>query len=586
MSEPNSENDSETVDLLIVGAGPAGLTAGIHALSGGLSIRILEQGSDLADRHESNPSDTVQGIGGAGLYSDGKFSFYPSASALWELPNTTSLRISYSFLANLLATFGASVPAFPDLSHVSSRQIPRDVPAIVTKHYQSLTLEETSRSELTRALSALTSRSTLLRHRLHKLRHTARGFEAIIVTNETNQSQITIRARSVILAVGRFGLANFSELLPRYPSIFRRHEYGVRIEQPEKEFFLKDQKTVDPKIKIAGDHGIEYRTFCCCRKGRVIATRYGNTFSYSGTRDGGPTNRSNVGFNVRISSEDVASRYTTQLHSAINGCIEPFTVTFDEFMHSDRQFYGTELDAFLRQGLSRLSKTFNLDKSVLWGPCIEGVGYYPRITSHLQVESIPLWIAGDATGQFRGLTAALLSGHYASSRAIEYFRQADASGEVASFVKASSTAMMASVFTAQSKNYFYCRDAVCEFVFKSGKMPLNPFRIFDYFLGERIDRNMVRQGNNHLIRLSDELWVFGPVSDGVLFEIVTARRLGKPIRFFTIDARVDRIVELSIDELTFEPEVHSRRVSKEDLLKLVGGGITPSHRLVQDTFEF
>src|SRR5882724_8814863 len=92
------------------------------------------------------------------------------------------------------------------------------------------------------------------------------------------------------------------------------------------------------------------------------------------------------------------------------------------------------------------------------------------------------------------------------------------------------------IFTAQSKFYFYCRDAVCEFVFQKNAVPLNPFRVFEYFLGDRVERNLVRQGNNSLIRIADELWVFGEmIADGVLFEIFLARELNKPIRFFTID---------------------------------------------------
>lgn len=129
------------------------------------------------------------------------------------------------------------------------------------------------------------------------------------------------------------------------------------------------------------------------------------------------------------------------------------------------------------------------------------------------------------------------------------------------------------VFTAQSKLNFYCRDAVCEFVFKQKAIPLNPFRVFEYFLHDRVDRDMVRQGNNNLIRLSDELWVFGEtIADGVLFEIQYARKLGKPIRFFTIDNRAERIREISVAKLTFERELYSSTgLKREELLAKVTG---------------
>lgn len=130
----------------------------------------------------------------------------------------------------------------------------------------------------------------------------------------------------------------------------------------------------------------------------------------------------------------------------------------------------------------------------------------------------------------------------------------------------SRTSPLPIIFTAQSKSHFYCRDAVCEFVFLNGCVPLNPFRAFDYFLGDRVSRDVVRQGNNNLIRICDELWVFGHlVANGVLFEIRYAQSLAKPIRFFTIENRARAIREISIADLKFEPEVHSTGVTREEL---------------------
>ena len=106
------------------------------------------------------------------------------------------------------------------------------------------------------------------------------------------------------------------------------------------------------------------------------------------------------------------------------------------------------------------------------------------------------------------------------------------------------------VFTAQSKQYFYCRDAICVYVLNQGCVPLNPFRAFDYFLGERTDRDLVRQANFNLVRIADELWVFGDtIANGVLAEIKYAIHQVKPIRFFTISADAHEIRPLNFDEL-------------------------------------
>ena len=75
------------------------------------------------------------------------------------------------------------------------------------------------------------------------------------------------------------------------------------------------------------------------------------------------------------------------------------------------------------------------------------------------------------------------------------------------------------VFTAQSCKNFHLRMLICKFVFEQGYIPVNPFNVFGYYLYELVDRDLVRNANNNILKRSDELWVFGDVSDGVLAEI-------------------------------------------------------------------
>lgn len=139
-------------------------------------------------------------------------------------------------------------------------------------------------------------------------------------------------------------------------------------------------------------------------------------------------------------------------------------------------------------------------------------------------------------------------------------------------IKTSNTEEMKLVFTAQSKAFFYCRDVICEYVFRKDYLPINPFRIFDYFLNDRVDRNLIRRGNNHLIRICDELWVFGNISDGVLFEIASAIQLDKPIKFFSIGSTLGEIREISIDQIACEPEVHAKKIKKQDIVEFIKSG--------------
>ncbi|HPO06240.1 MAG TPA: hypothetical protein PLQ36_03960, partial [Candidatus Gracilibacteria bacterium] len=82
--------------------------------------------------------------------------------------------------------------------------------------------------------------------------------------------------------------------------------------------------------------------------------------------------------------------------------------------------------------------------------------------------------------------------------------------------------------------------------------------VFAYYLDEMVDRNLVRNGNNVLMKRCDEIWVFGEVSDGVLAEIQIFKNLNRPIRFFNVQDARD-ICEISPAEVVFEADVQEFR---------------------------
>ena len=110
------------------------------------------------------------------------------------------------------------------------------------------------------------------------------------------------------------------------------------------------------------------------------------------------------------------------------------------------------------------------------------------------------------------------------------------------------------VYTAMSKHYFYYRMFISVYVLQNGAVPLNPFMIFDYFLLDAVERNLVREGNNNLVRRADEIWVFGPVSNGVLAEIKIAKQLNKQVKYFVIE-KPHKIRQASKEEVQLEDDV-------------------------------
>jgi len=116
------------------------------------------------------------------------------------------------------------------------------------------------------------------------------------------------------------------------------------------------------------------------------------------------------------------------------------------------------------------------------------------------------------------------------------------------------------VYPAYSKHNFYFRQHISRYVLEQDCVPLNPFMIFEYFMLDTVDRDLIRNANNNLVRRADQLWVFGEISDGVLAEIKLAKELEKPIRYFLI-VKSREIREISENEVQFE-----RGLSIEDLV--------------------
>lgn len=110
------------------------------------------------------------------------------------------------------------------------------------------------------------------------------------------------------------------------------------------------------------------------------------------------------------------------------------------------------------------------------------------------------------------------------------------------------------IYTAFSKHYFYFRMHISKYVLEQNKVPLNPFMLFDYFLLDSVDRDLVRDANNSLVLRADEIWIFGPISNGVLAEILLAKKHHKPLFYFNIE-KPHTIVPAQVEEMSMEEEV-------------------------------
>jgi len=104
------------------------------------------------------------------------------------------------------------------------------------------------------------------------------------------------------------------------------------------------------------------------------------------------------------------------------------------------------------------------------------------------------------------------------------------------------------VYTAMSKHLFYMREHISRHVLENGGVPLNPFMVFNYFLGDTVDRDLVRRANNNLVARADQLWMYGSVSDGALAEILQAKDQEKTIRYFGVVASKEIIEDAPMED--------------------------------------
>lgn len=410
-------------DVIIIGAGPAGLAASHRLKSSNLRTLLIDAGRRVGDRTKDDEAFLTQGHGGAGLYSDGKFSFFPSASALWSLPRRSALRDAYEWTCHTLNRYDLNTPPLPS----NSAAYTEATGEWVLKSYPSDYLSLENRLKLTQDLVGASGADLLTGHRVVRCHHDPQ-FDGchVEISNDLNYTH-QITTKRLIIASGRFG--PLDTLVDETP-FFRRLEVGFRIEQPTNKSFFSNLKQLDPKLKLKSKHDdVEWRTFCACRNGDTVFTNTLGLWTVSGHSDCPPSGRSNVGFNTRILDPDTARMLLPPLLEKFRQHTSYFKLNLINTLCNNTiernrltSIYGSTLCNLMLLGLSELIKKFpeiyDPDTFII-GPTLEGVGWYPKLNGDLRVADQPLWIAGDACGLFRGIVAALISGHYTASSVIE-----------------------------------------------------------------------------------------------------------------------------------------------------------------------
>ena len=410
-------------DAVVVGAGPAGLSAAAEITAEGGRCLLVEQGGEHVGRDRHAPAEILSGVGGAGLFSDGKHSFHPASTELWRLGDTRGLARAYARTCEVLARHGVVAPAFPEV--LSSARPAEQGGTWEVKRYPSLYASLQERMHCIRDLYESIGELPWLSARVERARRVGGGFALEVEQRDTRR---IVETRRLVVATGR--------LSPRWirpwleplgvTFAFRRLEIGVRLETAASSPLFSRLDGVDPKLSLSlgpEGRGTRLLTFCTCRDGEVVVGSACNMHAVSGRADGPRSGRSSIGLLARITDEPLAREIEPSLFGASPA---PFVAPLGRVLggpaHRDPNMVATfgeagalVLGSAIERFVGRYPELESDGVAVVHGPCIEGIGDYPVSDEHLELAP-GVFVAGDACGRFRGIVASMISGRYVGAR--------------------------------------------------------------------------------------------------------------------------------------------------------------------------
>lgn len=426
--------------VCIIGAGPAGLAA-----ASGLTTRkdceviLFDAGKISYERDHNNADDLGVGIGGAGLFSDGKFSFFPSGTNVYKLNNKDLIKEGYTWICEELKKVGIESFQYNISSQTDGEG------NFTLKDYPSTYGSLMQRKKLIDNLIKVNNCQIKTNCHVSKIEKVNNQYQ-ITYYDSVNKISLKIMADSIIIASGRLGNLAMPTMLSSLPikTDNIRYEIGIRIESKSNLGFLNKIKNPDVKAIWKTKFG-EIRTFCTCRNGEVWNIPYDNLSALSGRSDGPKTEFSNFGFLIRFTN-DYFSHGQTYFNNILKSVllqdrnigyqslkeflgIDTTTITLvdknhrpwhpkNKFVISDsKEIMGNELHEVFKNAINSLiewSPELLNDETTVLFPSIEGTGIYPLLDDNLRIAGENIWCCGDLAGKFRGIIPAFVSGYYAA----------------------------------------------------------------------------------------------------------------------------------------------------------------------------
>ena len=243
MQAVNQTMPDISYDVIIVGGGPAGLFAAYHlSRNSKLKVLLIDKGKAPEKRrcplnHETQcqrckPCNILCGIGGAGLFSDGKLNYIPKLGKT-DLTQFMPLEQAYHLIDEAEAVFnafGMDGPVFP-----TDMAAARDIRKNAKRYGIDLLIIKQKHLGSDRLPAYITAMAGHLRD-CGVVIHTSEEVRDLVIENGHMVGVVTNRktyeAKSVILAPGRAGADWMGRLAEQFQLGVRQRgiEVGVRVE--------------------------------------------------------------------------------------------------------------------------------------------------------------------------------------------------------------------------------------------------------------------------------------------------------------------------------------------------------------------
>lgn len=405
--------DTEMYDVIVIGLGPAGMMATLTLAQKGYRVLGVDRGKSFVERDPDMPFDVANGFGGAGLFSDGKLSFFPAASNLWANLEKSQLKEAYLTLQKEFNRIGYYIPKWQNHWTVVNqhKKVTKRVKRYKTKYFDKSTCDRFIQDVYQRIQNC-----TLLDCEVILVAKHSNGTFQVYLDKPTDAP---ILGKNIILATGKVGNRILGQFANLSFETRARFEGGVRVETDCCNFKPYNLEQIDYKYIETLDDCSEFRTFCCCKDGKVLESDYFGNVSFNGSITPRTTGRSNIGLIIRTESEN------SELAKEVKACIdrqEEFVFDYNDSCFGKGNFFvGPIFDSIIldRIGLIIKSKKAKF-KTRIYGPEIEYYGAYPVFEwKSLRIIGENIWVIGDLSAKYRGLIAAMVSGIYAANNIIQ-----------------------------------------------------------------------------------------------------------------------------------------------------------------------